>query len=137
MDLSPDAIADLMRRNAQWFPQHGFDPPAFYAPPAWAMGPIPRSALRRLPFRYIETLTGIADMRRNRFIALPLVGYEADTPLRAIALRVFNAANRLAARASGRPLRIAIHPDDHRLALREDLQRLVHSPIRAIAVHDL
>jgi hypothetical protein len=90
----------------------GLKAPTLYVPPAWALGSINRVQLRSLPFDQVELLTGIYDCRADRFFRLPLVGYEADTRWRQIALRLVNTANQVAAVASCTPLRIAIHPFD-------------------------
>ena len=41
-------------------------------PPAWAMGPVSRSELRHLPFRYFETLRGVFDGQTNLAVVLAL-----------------------------------------------------------------
>jgi hypothetical protein len=120
-------IAALLSRNYAWFGEHGLEAPRLYVPPAWGMGPISREALQGAGFRDYETLTGAYDARGDRFKRLPLVGYEADTGVRAVALRALNALNAHIARLTARPLRVAIHPHDLDLRLAADLRRLLAS----------
>lgn len=120
--LTEDQIAALIGRCFGWFGDVGLQAPALYVPPAWAMGPIARTRLATLPFRYYEALTGIYDAARDRFRRLPLLGYEADDRLRAWSLRLSNGLNRAWAN-SDRPLRLAIHPRDLALRLDADLLR--------------
>jgi len=122
--LDAAGIEALIRRCCEWFPRHGLPQPDTYVPPAWAMGRIERQRLHGLGFRYFETLTGVYDAGTGRFRALPLAGFEADTPFRALALRGLNRAA-LAVAASGKPLRLAIHPRDPQLLLARDLERLI------------
>ena len=84
------------------------------------MGRISRSQLRELPFSLFEYFGGVYDRRQDRYYALPLVGYEADTWWRVAPLRLWNALNIAWARR-GPALRIAIHPNDFELKLAEDL----------------
>ncbi len=123
--LDEPGILDLMARCHRWFPDHGLTPPTLYVPPAWALGIPGRRLHRRVPFRYVETLTGIQDTVQNRFHPLPLVGFEADTILRKQVLRFVNRLQIGTAKALNRPLRIAVHPDDFKLKLARDLDRLL------------
>lgn len=118
--LSSEHIADLILRNFAWFEAHDLPAPAHYVPPAWAMGDIQRSRLSELPFQSYEYLRGIYYPAANRFVPYPLIGFEADTPFRKICLRGLNTWQRSRGRSSGR-LRVAIHPHDLRLRLRNDL----------------
>jgi predicted deacetylase len=157
--LDDTEIADLLQRCFAWFPQHDLPEPSLYVPPAWALGPISRETLRRSPFALIESTGGVTWTSTGKHRWLPLVGFEADTELRRWALRCWNRANQAAAgrvvRAAPdqeprehsplrpqpggrtRPLRIAIHPHDHRLRLRKDLQRLLEQPGRSRCYRDL
>jgi predicted deacetylase len=122
--LDAVGIEALIRRCSEWFPRNGLPQPDTYVPPAWAMGCIADERLYGLGFRYFETLTGILDAGTGRFRALPLAGFEADTRLRALALRTLNGIS-LALTTPGRPLRLAIHPDDRELLLAGHLERLI------------
>jgi len=115
-------ILRLMLRNQRWFRRNALPEPALYVPPAWAMGPVPRTLLRRLPFRMFETLAGVYDGKTDRFHSLPMAGFEADTRARATFVRPFNAVNRALGRWSGRPLRLGVHPHDFELELADDLR---------------
>ena len=68
-------------------------------------------------FDLIETLRGITDTNTGKRRLLPLAGFEADTRLVAISVRVSNAANLALARHSKRPIGVAIHPDDETLLM--------------------
>ena len=118
-----------MLRCYDWFSSAGLEPPFLYVPPAWAMGCISEQRLKRLPYRMYETQTGIRDTTAGRFSPMPVTGYMADTPFRAAALRFFNTVNRACPSSF---LRIAIHPEDIRLALAGDLRRHLRSYSRFI-----
>ena len=64
------------------------------------------------------------------------VGF-ADTTFRAAGLKCLNAANSLAAACLHRPLRIALHPYDAELKLRNDVRRYVSAVSNAIDYDDL
>lgn len=117
--LDEAGIIALMRRCHAWFRANDLKPPALYVPPAWALGAISPAGLSRQPFSLVETLTGVRETRSGAFRWLPVVGFEADTALRAAALGLSNALMRGLARA--RPLRLAIHPHDRILRLRRSL----------------
>lgn len=130
--LSQDtqSIRHTVMRCYRWFGDTGLSAPALYVPPAWAMGRVSRSALRTLPFARYEFLSGIYDARADTFHRLPLAGFEADSQARARPLRMWNAANLALARATRRPLRIAIHPADPKLPLADDLRQLLQACTR-------
>jgi predicted deacetylase len=135
--LSRNEILRLMLRNHRWFGDHGLPQPGLYVPPAWAMGAVPRTLLNRLPFDQFETLAGVYDARSRRFHRLPLVGFEADTTFRAVTVRGFNLLGRGLARASRRPLRLGIHPDDFELRLADDLEAILQAGGRPLAYDSL
>jgi len=80
---SREQVFGIMRDCRQWFDDNELPSPSLYVPPAWAMGPVFREELQGLGFRYFETLGGIYDADTQRFLRLPVVGFEADTWLRA------------------------------------------------------
>lgn len=123
--LERDGILDLMRRCHGWFADQGLTPPRLYVPPAWALGAVPRAALADLPFDRVEVFAGEIACRSGRLTRQALVGFEADTAVRAPLIRAFNAANRLAAAALGLPLRVGIHPRDLDFRLGEELRALI------------
>ena len=115
-------IINLIERCHTWFAEQNLRAPTLYVPPAWAMGAIERSALAALPFLMYELFSGILSTQTGRLNPVPLLGYEADTGLRAPLLRLWNGVNRH--RSSNRGwLRIGIHPSDLDLRLAEDLRR--------------
>lgn len=125
--LDGPAIAGLMARNAAWFDDHGLGRPSLYVPPAWALGPIGRARLAETPFEWVETLSGVTETATGRCRRLPLVGFEADTAVRALGAGVLNRAMAGCARhlCRRRPLRVAIHPDDLALRLAGQMRRIV------------
>ena len=120
-------VRDRVRRCHDWFERVGLPRPELYVPPAWALGALTRSDLVRLPFRWYEVLAGFLDARSSRLTAAPVVGFEADTLGRQVALGAVNRLNLCLGRCSRRPVRIAIHPGDLGLrlapALRSVLER--------------
>ena len=120
--LAMDAkgIVTLVRDCHDWMRLMGLSPSSLYVPPAWALGRISRVQLSQLPFGLYETLGGVYDARSGRFHGLPLLGYEADTVWRALAVRCFNHWNLMRMGAS--PIRLSIHPYDLDLLLARDLR---------------
>ena len=118
--LSEPEIDEVVRRSHGWFARVGLRSPSLYVPPAWAPGRLPTGRRRALPFSYYETLHGVYDARRHEGRWMPLTGYMADTRLRTVLLKNVNA---LLLRLSWPVVRIALHPEDLRLPLREDLVR--------------
>lgn len=127
LELDADGIRALIRRCRDWFDDHALPAPSLYVPPAWAMGKIARRQLHGLGFRWFETLGGIYDAESDRMQRLPVVGFEADTPLRAALLRASNAWNRRQGRQLG-ALRIALHPRDLELRLAPALMAQLRNP---------
>ncbi len=125
-------LISLFRRGIRWFADAGLAPPRLYVPPAWALGAVSTGDFAGTSIRWVETLTGIRDIATRRHHILPLIGFEADTRLRSWALRASNRANALAALATRRPLRVAVHPNDLDLALSSDLRRLVDAGLPSL-----
>jgi len=136
LSLTADETAALIQRCHDWFAEHQLPQPGLYVPPAWAMGRVSRARLDQLPFSRYETLTGVYDAAKRHFILSPMVGYEADTWLRALPVRAWNALNRGLA-GERRPLRVAIHPQDFDLKLANDLERLVEKGGHALSYSQL
>jgi predicted deacetylase len=113
-------IIELMSRNRRWFEEHGLPAPALYVPPAWALGPVRAVDLRPTGFTRVETMSGYLDVASGTFRRSALVGFEAASAWQVPVLKASNALNRLLARRW--PLRVALHPDDHRLPLAGDLE---------------
>ena len=122
--LDRQGVVKLMQDCWDWFGEAGLPPPSLYVPPAWAMGRARRADLDALPYDAYETLYGVYDSRSRQFRRTPMVGFEADTPFRAAACRVWNRINL----RSSKPLRFSIHPGDPDLLLGEDLESLIHRP---------
>lgn len=116
-------VETLVERNYQWFQSHKFPVlPTLYVPPAWAMGKLSRQS--PFPYRAYEGLLGFYlfnNQTTTTHRRLPLAGFEADTWLRALVLRVWNRINLFWASPKA-PIRIAIHPYDYDYYLRDQLQ---------------
>lgn len=119
--LDDSGIVDLMTRNRQWFIDHELPAPELYVPPAWALGPVEISNLQATGFARVETISGYLDIASGRFRRAALLGFEAASAWQVPVLRLSNAFNRLLARRL--PLRVALHPNDHRLPLAADMNR--------------
>jgi predicted deacetylase len=136
--LAKAEIVPFMQRSMAWFPEQGLPAPSFYVPPAWALG-LKSRAFRPgcagtgpegpTPFpEYIEVLRGIIDVEGGQLHRLPLVGYEVDTWWRKAFVKQWNARNIRKAQASGRVLRIGLHPYDFKLLLADELEALLLAP---------
>jgi predicted deacetylase len=134
--LNRPQISELISRCHRWFVDHELGVPTLYVPPAWAMGPLRPEDLQRLPFRLYETLQGVYDSNAQRYIRLPLVGFEAQSPSRAPLLRLSNRLNLSLARAD-RPVRFSIHPGDLSLPLAHDLLTLLDRPLHCLHYGEL
>ncbi len=130
--LSRAECADLVRRCHTWFADHELPAPTLYVPPAWAMGDLGPEDLDALPFTHYEALTGV--YVGGRFTRLGLLGFEADTRFRAVAVRFWNRLN--TALTTG-PIRVSIHPDDFTLHLADDLRAVLESGLPELAYSDL
>jgi len=127
----------LVRRCRRWFARHGLPEPELYVPPAWALGPVPAERLaRRGGYRFVETLGGIFDADRGKMLRLPVLGFEADTPLRAAFLKASNAWSLRQGRRVG-AVRLAIHPQDRQLRLANDLKALIRRSPDTVDLHRL
>lgn len=125
LSLDAEGVEALMGRSAAWFDQQGLPAPSSYVPPAWALGALPKRRWSALPYRRIEVTRGLLDTRSGQLEPLPLVGFEADTHLRATFLRAWNRFQARKAQRQGRPLRIGIHPQDGDLLLADDLMEFM------------
>ncbi|MCG8391556.1 MAG: polysaccharide deacetylase family protein [Pseudomonadales bacterium] len=132
LSFSGDGIQRLVWDCYRWFLRHGLTPSPLYVPPAWALGALSQAQLAGLPFRYVETLTGVHDTHEQHFTRLPLLGFEADTAFRAWVLRLFNAINISQSRRSGVPVRIGLHPHDFQLRLAGEIPPLIKAVTEAV-----
>lgn len=128
LEHSAAGVIALMQRSGAWFAEHGFSVPRFYVPPAWALGALPASSAKTLPYERIETTRGFRFPHSGKRTRLPLVGFEADTRLRATFLTLWNHQQIRKARRTGTPLRISIHPNDLNLRLSPALGSLLKQP---------
>lgn len=136
LSLDSREIFELMHRSHQWFVEKKLPLPSLYVPPAWALGHLEPDHLKHLPFEKIEVLRGFLFPASGRLLRLPMVGFEADTPGRALAVRAWNAFQRLQHHLSSRPLRIGLHPYDLNLNLERDLRNLLAFPFEFSSTTD-
>ncbi len=123
LSLDQNEVSDLMDRSGAWFVENGLEHPEIYVPPAWALGTTSMRTLSHKPYKIVETLSGFLLPHLKHRVSLPLVGFEADTIWRAVALKFFNS---LAMNFHfGRAVRISLHPQDHHLLLKSDLERIL------------
>ena len=135
LSLKPDDITELMNKSSNWFVENGFNQPSLYVPPAWALGKISKRALQACEYSQVETITGVIFTKYGQTKRLPLVGFEADTFTRELALRFLNGvALRIPTR---KPLRISIHPYDHKLRLSEYLETVLKHCTQTLSYSDI
>lgn len=136
LSLDRRGVLRLMQDCHDWFSRHGLPAPSLYVPPAWALGDVCGADLRTLPYACVETLGGVHTPASRCFHRLPMVGYEADTRLRAAAVRIWNSVN-LQWAAMGGTLRLGIHPGDPDLYLAQDLKQLIAEGGTALSYREL
>lgn len=134
LSRSTDDVAALVTRCHEWFRTVGLPQPQLYVPPAWALGRMPRATLTRLPFRWYEVLRGCVSAADGFLRTMPLAGFEADTRIRELTLRILNPLNARIAAGAGRPLRLAIHPWDLRYRLAKEVDGLLRREWRFTTV---
>jgi len=125
LSCNRDEVKRIITTCYHWFTTNDFDAPDLYVPPAWAMGDIAVRDLHGLPFRYYESLTGIYDTKTGSFRYMPLLGFEADTPLRKFLVRSLNCLNWHYGMQFNKTIRVSIHPNDFDLLLARDLERVL------------
>ncbi len=126
LSRSASEIEQRMEACFKWFGCQGYAAPELYVPPAWAIGTLALPQIQS-PFRFLESLWGLTDLKHNTYTRLPLCGFEADTFPRACFLKVFNHWNLKKAYADSSPLRIALHPKDLHGLLRESIFRYLNA----------
>lgn len=121
-----EGILALMERSHRWFSEHELPVPRSYVPPAWALG-LSADRLTATPFDVVETLTGVYLRDESTFplLKLPLVGFEADSALRAVFLSTWNTIQQNRAVRQNLPLRISIHPYDADLKLSHKIHAIL------------
>ncbi|NND65658.1 MAG: DUF2334 domain-containing protein [Gammaproteobacteria bacterium] len=124
LSLSSEQVGELIDQCYRWFGQHDLQAPNLYVPPAWAMGSIKRHQLDQLPFRYYETMNGWYDNQRQRFIASPMLGFEADKWFRVPPVKLWNWFSKRSAQRR-QHCRLAIHPHDLNLRLHSELRAAI------------
>lgn len=120
LSLSKSSIIKLMKNSYSWFIDRELTPPTLYVPPAWALGNINKKDLLKVPFNEIETICGVHIS--NKFIFIPLIGFETKNYFRFIIVKISNSINYLLYHIFGL-IRIAIHPNDFNLLLKKDIDK--------------
>ena len=126
--LGRNDITGLMCRSQRWFQEQGLPIPDTYVPPAWALGNLAGADMQSLPYTAIETLRGVRVRQSDggyRLLPMPLLGFEADSPLRVRFLSDWNRLQLRIARRQGKVPRIALHPADYRLPMRNQLRAIL------------
>ena len=127
-------VYNMMKKSYSWFINNGFQKPLLYVPPAWALGKITKKDLNRMAFTYYECTTGM--IHNQKYYFLPLLGFEERTLIKASFRRFFNKFNYWIACFTGL-IRIAIHPNDFRLYMKEDITKYLSRSDEAIFLHEL
>jgi predicted deacetylase len=135
LSLEPDDVIELMHKSGNWFVENGFDQPSLYVPPAWALGKVSKRAMRSCGYSQVETLSGVVFPKSGQTKRLPLVGFEADTFTREHALRVFNGV--ALKMPTTKPLRVSIHPYDHKLRLGKNLRTVLQRCTEALSYSEI
>ncbi len=128
LGLGSNDITGLMCRSQRWFQEQGLQVPDTYVPPAWALGSLTDADMQALPYAAIETLRGVRVRQshgRYRLLPMPLLGFEADSALRVRFLSDWNRLQLRIARRQGKVPRIALHPADYRLPMRNQLRAIL------------
>ena len=128
LGLTTDAVLERTARGIRWFEDQDFGTPLLYVPPAWTLGPVTAADLRPLGIAFVECLHGFVTLETGGFSVWPLVGFEADTIVRAVALTAWNAVARPIGDAMRR-YRIVVHPRDGDLRLHRALDRYLSSAV--------
>lgn len=125
LSFTGEGIVQLVQRSHRWFAEQGLAVSSLYVPPAWALGKVSKAQCAELPFEQVEVLGGLLNTRNGALTRLPLVGFEADTVMRALFLAVFNRMNVNRARKQSLPLRIGLHPFDFSWRLSSQIDELL------------
>ena len=127
-------IINLIQKSYNWFISNGFKKPKLYVPPAWALGNINKNDINKLNFLYYECTTGL--IHNKKYYFLPLIGFEEKFLIRGIVRKIFNSLNYFMASFTG-VIRIAIHPNDFHLYLKNDIKKYLSKNNETILLHEL
>ena len=128
------AIFEIINDSYSWFITNGFQKPLLYVPPAWALGNVSKTDLSRMSFTHYECTTGVIYNQKYHF--LPLLGFEEKSPIKALIRRFFNLLNYCMAYFTGL-IRIAIHPNDFSLYLKNDIEKYLSKSSDTVLLNEL
>ena len=123
-DLDEAAAAERLGRGGEVLDRLGFAVQGF-TPPGWLASPGTVRALRRLGYRYTTTHFGVHDLDAGVVHRAPTLSHRAGGRSERLGVELLTRGLRRAALA-GRPIRIALHPDDRHS------QRLVDATLAAL-----
>jgi len=128
------SIIKILNNSHLWFSNQGLNSPTLYVPPAWALGNINKEDLSEISFNEFEMTSGA--FINNKFIFIPLIGFEVKTYFKFIIVKILNLINYLLYSFFG-VLRIAIHPDDFNLLLKRDLDKYLRKVTNNFSLSEL
>ena len=124
----------MITKSYNWFITNGFRRPLLYVPPAWALGNLKKTDLMQLGFTHYECTTGM--IHNQKYYFLPLLGFEEKTFIGAHIRRFFNSLNFFMAHFTGL-IRLAIHPNDFKLYLKNDVFNYLSKNNKTVLLHEL
>ena len=127
-------ICKIMEKSFNWFIDNGFKKPTLYVPPGWAIGNIDKNDLSRLQFTHIECTTGFVYKKKYKFI--PLIGFEESNYIKGIIRRFCNYLNFILGQFIGY-IRIAIHPNDFELFLKDDIYNYLSKSNETVLLNEI
>ena len=134
LSKSKQSIIKIFNDSYLWFSNQGLNSPTLYVPPTWELGNINKEDLSASPFNEFEIITGV--FINNKFILIPLIGFEVKTYFKFIIVKVLNFINYLSYSFFG-VLRIAIHPNDFDLLLKRDLDKYLRKVTTNFSLSEL
>lgn len=108
--LDEAGAADRLTRGGEVLDRLGLQVTGF-TPPGWLASPGTTSALRRLGYRYTTTHLGIHDLDRDVVRRAPALSHRPGGRGERLGVGLLRQGVRRAV-AAGKPIRVALHPDD-------------------------
>lgn len=108
--LGPDTARQRLEWGRSTLREHGFEPTGF-VPPGWLARPSTDAVLSELGFQYTTTQWTVKDLAMGRVLSVPSTSQRPGSALTGAAAALNVRLWRHWAK-SGRPIRMALHPDD-------------------------